>query len=233
MQRTSWLGLMLLCLSLPWLFPACVALESGGGLLAPAPPPTPLKPVVSAAFLAALEQELADEINLARTQPSTYATFLGRSGRTATINPSGRGRAALSGDRQALEEAVAFLRSTAPLRPLAVSRGMSLGARDHVQEQGRTGAFGHQGGDGTYVDTRVNRYGLWQGQITENLSYGFDNARLMTATLLIDEGIPDRNHRHNMFDAQAQVLGVACGPHPATQIVCVMTFAADYIEGQL
>lgn len=261
MRSPSWLSLILLCLSACSLFLACPAVDSRREpVVPPSLPPAVLppsmrpptlppstqparEPEVAASFLTPLEQALADEINLACTQPRTYAAFLGqawsgpgssqprRSGIAPIVIKNHRSSAARQEGRLALDEAVAFLHSTAPLPPLTVSRGMSSGARDHVREQGHTGAFGHQGRDGTYVDQRVNCHGAWLSQISENLSYGFDNARLMTVNLIIDDGVPDRGHRNNIFDPQARVMGLACGPHPATQIVCVMTFADDYSEG--
>ena len=48
--------------------------------------------------------------------------------------------------------------------------------------------------------------------------------------LIIDDGLPDRGHRKNMFDAQARLLGVACSDRVAGQILGVMTFAAGYTE---
>lgn len=231
MKRPLWLSLLILFCSLCCLLTSCTPIAPQGGAVGPPAAPTPLQPIVAGSFLAALEQNLTEEINLARTQPQTYAVFLERSGATASVSPQGHNRSETSSSRLARHEALTFLQTTVPLPPLAVSRGMSLGARDHVQEQGRTGAFGHHGSDGSRADTRVSRYGLWEGQVTENLSYGIDDARLMTVTFIIDDGVPDRSHRYNMFDTQAHVLGVACGPHPITQIVCVLTFTAAYNEG--
>jgi len=107
---------------------------------------------------------------------------------------------------------------------------MSLGSKDHVKEQESTGVIGHQGRDGSRPGDRVSRYGRWQGTISENISYGIDSARGMTMALIIDDGLPDRGHRKNMFDAQARLLGVACSDRVAGQILCVTTFATEYTE---
>src|SRR2546427_11547952 len=72
---------------------------------------------------------------------------------------------------KAVEEAIAFLRATSPLPPLAISRGLSLGAKELVKDQGQTDGMGHQGRDGSYSDIRVNRYGRWQGRMAENRAY--------------------------------------------------------------
>ena len=52
----------------------------------------------------------------------------------------------------------------------------------------------------------------------------------MIMALIIDDGLPDRSHRKNIFDAQAGLMGVACSNRVAGQLLCVTTFAAGYTE---
>jgi uncharacterized protein YkwD len=155
----------------------------------PDPPAARLAPVV---YLSPLEKDVVQEINLARTQPKAYATFLEqlwpsytgsrgqRPGASTATTKQGKTTFVTAEGPKALEQAIAFLRSTPPLAPLEMSRGMSLGSKDHVKEQENTGVIGHQGRDGSRPGDRVNRYGLWQGTISENISYGIDSARWMT-----------------------------------------------------
>jgi len=198
-------------------------------------------PVNSTAYLSPLEKDVVQEINVARTQPQKYVAFLAQLRPhyvgTTLQHPGDIASATAPGGPlithegvKAVEEAIAFLRATSPLPPLAISRGMSLGAKELVKDQGQTGGMGHQGSDGSYSDMRVNRYGHWQGRMAENIAYGVASARGMIMTLSIDDGVPGRGHRHNLFDLQSHVVGVACGPHRTWQIVCVMTFAAGYLE---
>ena len=111
-----------------------------------------LAPVV---HLSPLEKDVVQEINLARTQPKTYAAFLeqlrpnyvsgrGQSpGARTIITKAGQTTFVTAEGPKALDQAIAFLRSTPPLPPLTVSRGMSLGSKDHVKEQESTGVIGH------------------------------------------------------------------------------------------
>ena len=64
--------------------------------------------------------------------------------------------------------------------------------------------------------------------ISENIAFGLDSARSMTVALIIDDGVPSRGHRKNIFDGRARVMGVACGSHRVGQTLCVTTFAASY-----
>lgn len=164
--------------------------------------------------LSPLEREVVDEVNLARTQPKKYAFFL------VDLKSTG-----------AVDEAIHFLRSVAPLHPLRLSMGMSLGAKDHVEKDGPAGAVGHTGRDGSQPWDRVNRYGTWHGSAGENISYGSHTAREIVRSLIVDEGVGGRGHRKNIFNPDFSVIGVACGHHSTYQTMCVMTFAGGYSEG--
>ena len=65
----------------------------------------------------------------------------------------------------------------------------------------------------------------------ENLAYGPERARDVVMGLIIDDGVPDRGHRRNIFDPRLRVIGVACGPHEVYGSMCVMDYAGEYTEG--
>jgi uncharacterized protein YkwD len=44
--------------------------------------------------------------------------------------------------------------------------------------------------------------------------------------LIIDDGVPDRGHRKNIFSRAFATAGAACGPHSRFGNVCVIDFAA-------
>jgi len=184
-------------------------------------------------YLSPLEAAIVREHNLARTQPAQYAAYLEETiprydgprlwvaERVYRINREGA---------SAVREAVDFLRAVEPVPPVSASRGMSLGARDHVQDQGPKGTTGHAGSDGSQAWDRVSRYGEWQVAIAENISYGYGVAREVVMQFIIDDGVADRSHRSNVFSREVRVLGVACGPHARFDTVCTITYAGGFSE---
>ncbi len=65
----------------------------------------------------------------------------------------------------------------------------------------------------------------WTGSIGENISYGPDDGREVVLQLIIDDGVPDRGHRANIFSPGFRLAGVVCGPHPKFRTICVIDFA--------
>ena len=180
-----------------------------------------------------LEKDIVREIALARTNPRRYASFIEERKKhydgKLFYTSDGTILRTKEGVRAA-NEATRFLRSVSKLSPLSLSRGMSLGAKDHVRDIGPRGATRHEGRDGSKTSDRVNRYGTWQGQIGENIFYGGEEAREIVMGLIIDDGVSSRGHRRNIFNPSFRVVGVGCGYHDEYRTVCVITFAMGYIE---
>ncbi len=182
-------------------------------------------------YLSPLEKEILREINLARTQPAKYAAVLEqmksyyedklfkRPGEETVLTEEGLA---------AVEEAARFLRKVKPRPPLVSSRGLSLAAQDHVRDQGPRGAIGHRSRDGSAIADRLKRYGRWQTAFGENISYGESQARMIVAVWIIDDGVPDRSHRDNLFNTEFRTAGVSYGEHAAFKSMCVVDFAARY-----
>jgi uncharacterized protein YkwD len=186
----------------------------------------------SAAYVARLEEEIVREMNLARRDPRIYAGFLERMKPYyvgTLFKPPNATPVQTEEGISALNEAIRFLRSASSAPPLSLSRGMSLGAKQHVRDQGPRGGRGHQGSDGSDVADRVNRYGTGR-YIGENISYGDATAREVVLSLIIDDGVPSRGHRENLFLPGFHFVGVACGDHAKYGIFCVINYAGHYVE---
>jgi len=184
-------------------------------------------------YLSPLEKAVVNEMNLARSSPKAYLSLLEQfkkyydgkllklPGETPILTKEGT---------SAVVEASGSLRSQKPVSPLSPSNGMTFGAKDHLRDLRTSGASQHKGSDGSQAWDRVNRYGTWQKIIGENISLGHTKARNIVMTFIIDDGVPSRGHRRNIFNPDFRLVGVACGDHPAYRTICVITFAGGYRE---
>ena len=215
--------------------PTTTTRTSGGT----APPPatsTPTRPPPPTTVdYRRLEREVLTELNTVRANPSAYATYLSelvplfngklikKPGMTVTIRTNE--------GATAVREAINALQRQAPVPPLTLSSGMSTAAAELATDQQRTGNLGHSGSDGSSPGSRLNKYGTWQQSYSENVDYGpFLSGRDVIVDLLVDDGVPDRGHRRNIFDGSARVAGIACGPHPQLRSMCVIDQASGYVD---
>ena len=172
------------------------------------------------------------EMNLARQNPALYATFVeelrGKMNGNMMVLP-GHTRIRTKEGTAALDEAIRFLRNAQPQAPLALSPGMCRAAADHCADQA-SGGFGHAGRDSSHADGRIARYGTFGGCWGENISYGKATARDVVLALIIDDGLPARKHRKNIFNPNFNFAGAAFGRHARFGTMCSMDFAGSYTE---
>jgi len=172
-----------------------------------------------------LEAGVLARINYARQHPREYAQQL-REYRSYIHD----GILFLPGDengiytregRSAVDEAIDFLESLAPLPALTEGQILSLAARDHADDQGRMGYEGHVSSDGANPGERVKRRG-GDSFVAESISYGFADADAVVRQLIIDDGVPDRGHRKLLFTGDFRYAGVGCAEHRRLRYLCVV-----------
>ena len=196
--------------------------------------PKPAGAIAAGAIPAgAIEDAIVEEHNRAREEPGAYAAQLRALKAQFDGNyirfpgePSVITREGVS----AVEEAIRYLENATPLPALTAAEGLSRAAADHVRDQGPKGTTGHDGSDGSKPRDRVGRHGRWDVVVGENLSYGPDQARRVVMGLIIDDGVPDRGHRHNIFNDEYRFIGVACGPHKTFRTMCAVDYAGEFSE---
>lgn len=194
-------------------------------LLLPAQAPALEK---ATAFERAVVQEMSD----ARVSPRAYARHL-RELRDAFEGTLWRrpGRVPLRTEEgvAALDEAIAFLEAARPVGPLRFNEGLALAARRHAQDLGPRGALDHLGADGSRLSDRLNRLGTWHGLIAENISTGEPEARQVVIQLLVDDGVPGRGHRRNLFNPDLHQAGAGSAPHRDYRVVTVIDYADGFL----
>jgi uncharacterized protein YkwD len=183
-----------------------------------------------------LEQEVLTEMNLARQKPQEFAKYVEDHQRRYkddnTYTVSGGISMTTQEGVKAVDEAIAFLKKLKPVGALEMSVGLSLAARDHVDDLGPKGQVGHNGTDGSDSGKRIKRYGEWETTMGENISFGHDDARMIVIQLIVDDGVPLRGHRTNIFQPKYKTVGIACGNHNTYRHMCVMDFAGGFKENR-
>jgi uncharacterized protein YkwD len=180
-----------------------------------------------------IEQEIVNEMNLARQKPSAYIRYLKKLKsyyHEDLLKIPGKTPVRTHEGVKAVDEAIRFLKSVKPVPVLKLSEGLSRAARDHVNDQSQSGKTGHIGRDESKPYERIERYGTWEGLSGENIAYGDESARMIVMQLIIDDGVPDRGHRENIFNPEFSYTGVAVGTHPVYRNMCVINYAGKFIE---
>ena len=131
------------------------------------------------------------------------------------------------------KEAIRFLNSLPPLKPLQWDENLAKSAQSHVNDIGPKGLLLYQSSDGTEPEDRISKFGNYSESLGENIDFGPNDAMGVLVSLTLDDGEEERPHRENLFKDDYQKVGIACGPHSTEFQMCVMDFAFDFqpLEG--
>ena len=166
-------------------------------------------------------EEISKEIylqhNILRTNPLSYIPKLENSLKyykdTKIYSPPDEDPIKTSEGKDSVEDAITFLKSQKPLKKLIYSEEISKACLDHIKDIGPKGMTAHEGSDGKNISERIEKYGEWDGEIAENLDFGFKKAENIIINLLVDDGVKERYQRSNIFYPDFKYMGVAVGPH--------------------
>jgi len=104
-----------------------------------------------------------------------------------------------------------------PLRP---EEDLTAVAQGHALKSGEKGSTGHAGFKKRFEPLMGNPY----SHVGENCSYGYEQAIDIVISLLIDEGVKELGHRHNILAPDFNTIGIAIRPHKTYRTNCVMDF---------
>lgn len=132
----------------------------------------------------------------------------------------------------AVKEAIFFLSNQPPLQELYSLRGLYIAAKDHAEDIGNHGVVSHKGTDESRANHRVERYGIWQGSVAENIVFEDNRASAILLTMIIDDGNLTRSQRNNIFSNDFRYIGIGCSSHQLHKHVTVINFVVDYKENE-
>lgn len=167
------------------------------------------------------EATFIDTLNAVRTNPKSFLPAIDRYERYVKSFTPNKKKLAV-----ALKEIRARLKKQAPLLPLTANNALQAAADAHVADLSRSGLMSHIGSDGSNPLTRVQRYEKL-ATIGECITMGYLTPDLMVASMLVDEGTPDRGHRENLLKATYAYIGVGIADHPSLRIATVVVLGTD------
>jgi uncharacterized protein YkwD len=187
-------------------------------------------------YLSGIEKDAVLEMNMVRSDPKKYGAlyiqpklqyFNGNNysvpGQITLVTQEGK---------KAVDGCITALSKLKAVGILTPEKGLSLGAKDHAADQGKTGDTGHDGSDKSTPFIRINRYGSGYKTAGENLAYGGTTGRDIVTQLLIDDGVPSRGHRTNIMNKNFSQTGVSFGTHPQYRTMCAITYASGYTSNE-
>lgn len=109
-----------------------------------------------------------------------------------------------------------------PTHALKWSDGLAKSCADHVLDVGMCGTTGHDGRDISFFADRAKRYVNYLGT-GENLAYArYDDTSgvRVIEQFIVDDGVPSRGHRSNIYNKGWTHTGIACGCHSVYGDIC-------------
>lgn len=126
----------------------------------------------------------------------------------------------------AYEEAVEFLSRQNPVNELLLDERLSQACRDHVVDCGPKGTVSHEGSDGKNCSDRIEKYCEWDGACAESIEFGSKTAQEIIINLIVDDGVPERFQRKNLFNPDFKYVGVGSGSHRDFGTMSVINYVA-------
>lgn len=127
----------------------------------------------------------------------------------------------------AVKEAIEHCKKQAPVPAIVRNSGIDYACWDHCDNCGPTGHMGHYGKDKSDPKDRMERWGKAK-MYGENLAYGDETGLDSIMWLVIDDGVPDRAHRKNLFSKDWTHTGVGTAHHKKFGSMFVIDYAKKF-----
>jgi hypothetical protein len=188
------------------------------------------KAVVKEVDYMTLAKEVVNEHNLIRSDPAAYAEKLKaqlKYFKSDVLHRPANIPIRTYEGKAAFEEAIEFLHRQKPVGILIENDKLNQACVDHLNDIGPKGLCSHDGSDGSNPSDRIEKYCEWDLGCSENIDFGSKSAEDVVILLVVDDGIPERNHRKNLFNPELRYIGVASGPHKEFDHCTILDYVAD------
>ena len=188
---------------------------------------TTLDTARDSSYLTKAEKDVILELNMVRTNPSKYADLYLKpmlSKFSDNVYDNGKEIKLLTNEgKSAVEECISVLKKQQALSVLYPDQLLSKMAKYHANLQGKTTSVGHNSPNGKTFSDRLKLFSIRYNFVGENISYGYTNAREIVIQLIVDDGVPSRGHRNNVFN-KFNSVGISIATHLRYNYMCVQDF---------
>ena len=178
--------------------------------------------------------KILEEINLARTNPSTYAAKLERISTTIHNNKLkvGNKEMKLQEGSKIFDEAIQYLLNISPIEPLTVEEGLCQSAEELlsvliIQE----GVNMRDLQSNIYdLEKRLDHFGVYFGEFCELLDYGCLDPEFVVINFILGDGDEFRKDRKIIFNPDLKYMGITSGILPSSKKVTIINFVQFYYK---
>lgn len=177
-----------------------------------------------------LKQSILNELNKLREDPTSYIPILEdyiKLFKNNILYRHSGGPIQTQEGPSAFKEAIKFLHRQNPVPKLIIEKQLSQAAEDHVKDLGSKGFVSHESSDGKTTSDRIEEYCEWEGACGENIDVASQTAQDVIVSFIVDDGIPERGHRLNLFKEDFKYIGIAVGSHKDYDTVTVCKFIGN------
>jgi len=124
-------------------------------------------------------------------------------------------------------ETYEYLTNCEPREVFQTNEAIYKVAKNHAIDMGENKMTGHISSNGNDINTRFANEDLHPTTIPfgENCSYGLMDTMSIVIQLIVDEGHPNKGHRHNLMNKDYNFIGVSIQNHEEYGVNCVQNFA--------
>lgn len=176
-------------------------------------------------------RQVFEEMNQVRQNPEAYASKVEDmlSQFEGNVLLKGNNRIMTREGTNAVQECVDFLKTCPSSPALTWSEPLASAAQTHVDDIGPKGITGHNGSDGSTMQSRIEQFCQWNITLGENIDFGNITGEDIVKALLVDDGVASRGHRTNIMKAEFLFAGAAFGNHERFGTMCVIDYAGEIL----